>query len=1303
MAFVIKYTEDGFPYFEESDEEGEEQGVLSADVKAQLAQLAIEQEAETQTRSPLRDILVEASASAGIDEPPEPNDFAMRSYEDIVGERTERRRARLEEGRNSPEHIATRDYIDAALDPTRQAVRGALGTAMRLPWDIGSALTSLVAIPSRMAGYEGPADAVGWMQRHGKQAADVATTLTGAEEVPRNIVGRTAKIVGESAVPYGKNAALATALISGVRLGTEEMKPSTVADLGQSVPDWLASAVIPSARAEEGQFDKPSVTHTKVESVGGPTTITTQELATIGGMAAASLGMIFAPQLFSKFKFGRVPKLRSVDDTAPGTMAMSTVVDLARTYDDANAGALRIMHRAGLNPAAAREVEKTMRIQTRATANALTDSAVNVGRMEAVNFTFQSRVPLSQLAKAETPQAQQYLHVMDTIDDLKSSSLSNKAMKNPQAVIRVRGMTLADAWQLKQNLERAHPEVVNISKAYRDNLKATRQFQSTGEYGTLPIKGQGGLRYLNANRPNTVPFKGEHVHGGPARVTGEPVERGSAVSSLAENMRVALRERMENEAIGLFVDQVRKARPELFVRVTAEQLKANPNWAKNTVTFKRRGIPEYYTTDEFLADVLRMDPYYMQSMIGQLLYSTKRMVEIGTTGELAPWFAATSLLRSWQIGKLTTPEGRLGPTLAGSLAAVPRQLYPQMAQSMSRMLNNGSSGWLGSVLGQGNLQSLSTRLAHQYDRSLFAQLQTVGGGRGSILQQQVQANNRLTQAIQSATSPKARAFLEGYRSILNAVHNAPAFNYASKNVGRASLPELGMEARHLTGDPRIGGQYYTGTSAGHAQPIRFANKQSRVSHIGGKVVRFGYGVPTEIGRTAAPWFNATTQGIKRIGEAYLENPAKFTGRLWLYQIMPAGAMYFGARALGNDPNGQSYVDYMMNRRSEYARVMNNYIPIPGRPAEEGIEFPRFHEAAGAAHLATIALDHAFRSAIFSEREDFTRAFSSITGAVLEPPAPPAINLALASQGLVGPQGVFAGEAYRKRVDPFDQNGGLPSSAELYLRAIAPGIGDIIGTGYAAYTQTPEGVVNGLKNAATAVAKRGVSKTPLVRDIFNVRAPSVGNTRILDDLFKKQRAIRELERYYKRNTVNEGLIGIKPRSQRGEAFVAEIFGERPPMQPAGLPQPKPTNPLYNMFMEEVHKKFVKDEPTDRYGNETGAIGFLSMWQRFGIATDNLRMLRKINDGNNTTWQQYLAETPEQTNYLRRNNVDPRNLNDVRNFYERQRQYIARTILFVIRGVENDFSERLGKPIKIEDLDPYGKGLSKAPDSEGVTEP
>jgi hypothetical protein len=673
------------------------------------------------------------------------------------------------------------------------------------------------------------------------------------------------------------------------------------------------------------------------------------------------------------------------------------------------------------------------------------------------------------------------------------------------------------------------------------------------------------------------------------------------------------------------------------------------------------------------------------------------------------------LIRSL-IAKLTTSQGYKSPSSLGTLAAIPQQLYPQMARSVALSLDRGSAGWLGNLLGSSNMQSMSLKLAKVYDESLFAQLRSVGTHQGSIMQQQTTANNRLTQAIREA-SPRARGVLQGYRALLGSVHNAHAYNFVRKNYkkgGRTqSLGEVAAEARHLTGDPSVGGQFRTGGTMG--RPISFEG-DTRASRIGGSVAK-AYGYTTELGREMVPWFNYTQQGMKRIGEAYLKDPAKFTGRMWLYTLMPAAGTYLYTRGLGNDPNGRSYSDYMMNGRSEYQKTMNFYIPIPGLPAEQGIEFPRYHEVSIGGRMMEEALNHLYKSNIFSQSEDFDAAARSFLNVAVLPPMPPLGNVPRTVAGMSPAETAFSSGGYMRRSEPFDQTGGFPASVEMTARALGGGIAEYIGLGYAGFSQSHDNALVTLKNVLKEIGKREIQKTPLLRNAAGLPQPATGNTRVVEELFAKQRAIGDLVKYIQKwGEAEEGMrgdINTDPKSYQGGLLATDKLGKPVPSQSAGIDQPPPTNPLYSLFADQVYQTAKKDVLFDKLavnsvvhtipgvnkgrvamsegytGAPTQGIGIPSLWARYGDASEQLRRLKNINAANHATWQMQLEKRPEQMQYLKENKVDYKDPVAVRNFYENIRQNAARVILHTIKKVEADFSQRIGRPVTIEMLSPYGK--------------
>jgi hypothetical protein len=1214
-------------------------------------------------------------------------------------------------------------------EQVRQGTTGVIESAVGAPWGLGAAVTAGPALAARKMGWEGPAKAVDFMRQEQGAASDLARTLTGAE-APKGPGQKAMRTIGQSYVPGVPSA---SAVQAGVQLG--------MAALPEVVPGVRAQAPMDKGVAEQIMFPNaipnmqlpgPRVTHTTIMTLGGPAKVSDGELLTLGIMGVASLGAMFGPMVIQKIRGTPLPVYRPVKEAASGTVAISNRVDLARTYDDVNAGVLRLARRAGMDSTALARVSDTMQIQAGGAARNMVNSAISTGRMETPTFAFKSKVPVATLAKMDNPQTAQYLHTLNTFDDILWIEGKRKPTPGiPAGTITVRGMTKQDALAQVNAMEQADPKLRDYGKAYFDNVKQMRAFNSKGEYATISPQ---ELQALNQTSQHYVPWKtssGERtrVFDNSAAVRVPPTE------ALRDAMQHSMRERMENEAKGLYIDEMRRVNPGFFVQVEPSDLTKNANWKKNTVEMYRRGKIEHYTTDPFIADVMRLDPYSITGVLPMAMYSGKRAVEMTATGLAAPFFSITSAIRSWQIAKLTTPEGRTTPSAVGQIAAVPRQLLPQVARAMQERLDAGSGGWLSSVLGQTTMQALSTKLGQAYSDSLYAQMESAGTHRGSFLQHQAEWSSTLNNVIERSTGP-ARTFFEGYKSVLDSIHNSASFDYVYKNQNLAiSKAKLAMEGRHLTGDPTVGGR----AMQTWGRPIRMEYPNEGMVSKGLTNGVQLYGTASEFGREAVPWFNITEQGIKRIGESYLDNPIKFVGKLWLYQMGPTAAIWFWNRANGTDPNGINYSDYQMNGRSEYAKQMQTYIAIPGRSASDGMEFPRVHEFTPAVRLMEVALDHLARTQTYQGAEDYMRTALSLVGAkdafpqseksggaiwsqgedlkgiasqfwnvALEPPTPPIFSAWDAAHGRVTPQGMFSGESYTKKVDPYDQLGGMNTTMELLARSLGTGTADIIGSGYAAYTQTPEGFLKGLKNASTEAGKRTITKTPILRDLTNIHLPASGNVRVTQDLFDKQRSVDQLARFFRKwDKVGGqgGNINVSARSPTGGAAVDAMLGPGPGHFSPGLDQPEPTNPLYLQFMTELYTKMKKDALTRTVDpvtgkssrkkgaveEDTGAIGIPSAWARYGDYTEKLKRMRSINDGNYVTWQLQLSQRPEELKYLKDNNVDYKSPRAVQNWYQQKRLDAARLILFSIRAVEEDFSQRIGKPIKIEDLDPYGKNI------------
>lgn len=1020
---------------------------------------------------------------------------------------------------------------------------------------------------------------------------------------------------------------------------------------------------------------------TVVDTIGGPAKVDSNDLLILGGTVAATIGMMFAPRVFQSFKLGLTPKPRPVFHAVPGTEDISTFGDVFRTQiDDASAGALRVAKRAGVDPVTIGKMQTDFHAHTRTGAATLGDTAVKYGEAITPTTRFKAKESLADISKHDSPAVREYLHLRSSFDELNTTKKANMPSNTRTTV---HGMTSAQVLARINAHEANMPWLKDIGKWYRENTRQAHSFASTGEFATITKQKASDLNAQHANSTHV----GHDLDG--------PLPNDSPFVAGADYVHSTIRGRLENETKGKFIDETRKKNANLFKPVTKAQLSDNPHWQKNSVTIYRRGKPEHYTTSPFLADVLKFDPTSLTTTLPNAMYAMKRFFESTTTGLLAPWFSVTSAGRNYVTGKQTMPHG-LGPTVLGSVAAIPRQLIPQLAKAISVSIDNGSAGWLKSVFGNAGLDAISARLAKAFDDALFGRLEAQGTHQGSILQSQLNSRKHALANISAVAPGPVKQFVtnfaqsawHGWKAVNNSIHNAPQFSSAARHAAKGiPVEDFVPGVRNMTGDTRVGGASYVNEGTGR-RAIRIAGKNrvvTGVTHI------TGWGA--DAARNYVPWSNVIVQSAKRLGKAYVDNPVAFTAKTWLYTMMPAASAY-----LWNASLGPEYTDYMMNRRSGYTKTTSYYIGIPGKPPEQGIELPFVpQEMAIFKHMMEIGLDHATRSSYFTPGEDFKNAAMQYMGVTISPPLPPAGAALLGSQGIVPPMNAFGEQGYP--APKTDLVTGLPSSVDLLVRAFGGGLADVGGQGFASFVDDPGTLGDKVKSAATAAGTRLVEKTPIVRDFFNIHAPVSSSTDIADATYAKQDAITELGKFYSDITRNAGAIDTSPSSKQGEASLAKAgaddFGRIPgekagsgKVAPVAPPMPEPTNPLYKLFMQRVYQDFIKDSTKgDAPGVTRDAVGFKTLWQRHSNLTQEINAIKPINAGNYVTWQTYLDGHPEVTADLKANGVDTKNATAVRNYLVKERQDVQRLLLTIIRNTEASMSQEAGRPIKLEDLSPY----------------
>jgi uncharacterized protein (TIGR02594 family) len=1052
----------------------------------------------------------------------------------------------------------------------------------------------------------------------------------------------------------------------------------------------------------------------------GPEEFKAADLTAMGLTLAGTVGIAFAPSLVKKFTSGNITRTvqgRTIEDAPTGTLAYSRLRDLGTAYHDINKVPGSVARSAGVPEPAIKEINETWAMQTRGGATNLASAVINNGVAITPSFTFRVRTPLQQAERVVDQPFIEYMAARSSLEEIAvmERKAQNAAGNTPIAPNSVtlrqepqtgRGLTRTDYEQTVQRYEQAHPEVVAKAAIIRENKAEMLRFQSDGEYATVtPAEAQR----IRVEEPNVVPY-------GFANRT-----QVSPVVTTATDMHKQIRARLENEAKGSTVDIVNQYNPNVFQQITAKQYRENKNWQPNTVTFKRRGETEYWVTDPLLATTMKVDPFYSKGLTHHIVNMPRRGFEAATTGMFAPAFAWVNFLRSQKIVKTAARTmGWEAPTIGRSLAEIPRDIYaqgqkalassfdrrtngslarlPDMAQHMIQQIDRASGGQISQMFGPQAatwMQGLGRRLEVQYQQSNHARLQQAGAQYGGMFDQQLRNDYALGQAIVHAKGP-LRTFLEGWKAVHGSIHSAPTAAAARMNIGpKQRRDQWALETRRLTGDPQAGGEFAVG---GRVIPFHQTARtyNNPVAHAVDKAADFAalkgvqaIGLTSELGRAFVPWFNVSMQGMKRIARAYNDNPKIFAASMFTSQMMPAATAYYWNRYLDTDPNGVKYSDYMMNGRSPYNTMLNFYIGIPGRPAAEGIELPgKFHETVIFPRMMELAMDHAFRSSRYTMKEDFKDAAWNALKIPFSPAVHPFMNAWLGgAHGLVGPQGLFEGDIYKRKNYAFDQNVGLPVNLELFARAFGGAAADVIGGGIAAAVQAEGGQRIG--SFFAEAGRRQVERTPVLRNILGMTPKQSGNTRVTQEMYERQKAFKMLDEYYRNWGTTGGNIKLsnKPVSGYGGQVATEKLGRPTPLQQPGLKQPEPTNPMYKQVMAEVHDRLTKDDI------EKGGIGYKSLLQRYSKTTKELKQMQHISEGNHSKWQEHLNSNPEVVEFLEQNRVDSTSRRAVQSFYEQIRQNAAREILHTLKQVEKDVGDKLGKKdFKIEDLDPYAKPKS-----------
>jgi hypothetical protein len=295
--------------------------------------------------------------------------------------------------------------------------------------------------------------------------------------------------------------------------------------------------------------------------------------------------------------------------------------------------------------------------------------------------------------------------------------------------------------------------------------------------------------------------------------------------------------------------------------------------------------------------------------MGNFVYGVGAVLSNRPAGTIAGW--GDALVQGAGAKFRGNPVG-----LRGDLSYIAQSGIQAVNNVVARMAQHGAlaieksmgRAWNAPALGNGATKTLGKAMANHWKSSMLHEMETYGltHGAGPMIQQTSMTMAELERGLSAATlaSKGYKGTRNFVHDILGAVGNAPLTSFYKQNKGRMSQEELVHTTRNVMGNPSRAG---LGTS-------EF-----------GKVV---------VGATnISPWGTVTVQSLARFAEAARTNPLGTTSAIAVGVAIPSMmATYWNIAA------GKEYLKYQTQERTPEQAAAGIYIAIPGRPANEGIEW-----------------------------------------------------------------------------------------------------------------------------------------------------------------------------------------------------------------------------------------------------------------------------------------------------------------------------------------------------------------------------
>lgn len=964
---------------------------------------------------------------------------------------------------------------------------------------------------------------------------------------------------------------------------------------------------------------------------------------TIGIGLAALMGASFLTPATIKMmrvaKANRTPTLTPVNQLDPlgpaNLRSLETPSDLLKAQVvDEKATLSGLGRRAGMP--AFDKIELMIDNDTQMAAKMRINEAMHTGNLSSTFGNWKVSITPDQLSKsvARLPpivqeDADKFIKLYNHIDDLTLKITNNPQSRSVARWSNERRQAIASARTISQR----SPIVNDLHSKYREITAATRAYLSEGPYSMLS---RAQKQILDVDRMNYVPFDVKTINPAdslPTRI-GEQMRPRSRVRDdnwflqnpnpmkdrnlddqanvfevLQDYTRRTLQYKMENDVRGAFIDGMRRSQ---FGGSTVRKptKKERGLYSDRLVSVYRGGKKERYLSSKLQKDLLGFDPYIAKFPV---MHGMKRMFEQGTTGALSLTFAPMTAFRDSLAGWVFLPRNMKAADPLDVVAAVPKQIWAKTQLAMIDMFKSG--GQLPFLSPQQN-QAIYQQISNGYMNSIYHLANAAGGFDASLMKTNIEnARNIMREVSNSAAStasviPGANfmgrslaGMAHTFERLFSAIQEAPRFATVEKNI-KAGMPvDLAVrEARKLTGDTTRSGRVFS------ADGTRQFDADIRQRPL--KAVTPAVGWTVEGARETTPYFNPMVQGLRRMGEAFIEDPVKTNLRAWTAVGLPV------LLGMGwNEMLGEDYNKFAFEGRSSRDIAMNMYFGVPGRPPEEGIQIPIPHEL--------MFFNGPWSTGIYGlmrgqDEEDVRKIMMHMAGEALDNSAmvgaPTVLNTAAAAMGKSGLESINPftwDDTYNIREDNV---GVLPQNMENVVRSLWGGISDtVLQSAAAAYDGGPEAFFQEFNNALE-------KKIPVVKNLTG-NTTSVTNFTPMSEIKQdKIRALNEFLEMYEEHYGRGDYLRTKIPSTSSKGLLenddADEYGI---YRLAPHLTPSPTNPIVETYGQLI--KNVLD------GNEEGLEG---MKTRENIMRDQIRILKSYNAGKASAfkeWQRKFATADE----------------------------------------------------------------------------